>query len=118
MNKILYNELKKVTATNITFDENTKELFIPKTLMISNKSLHKDQAYKIKLEPFVTNPYQGSTLASNWNSGIIPKHDEYLVEIIDKMANMIKVNGVAVEDNTDTFFGWLPDDSFTVISKE
>lgn len=118
MNKLLYKELQKVRATDIKFDENTTELFIPKTLIISNAALNKGVVYRIKLEPFITNPYQSSTLASNWNNGVIPKYDEYIVEIVDKMANMIKVNGVAAANTAEQFFGWLPDNGFTVIGKE
>ena len=118
MNKLIKEQLLKVTATKIEFNDDTTELFIPKTLVISNASLKKGMVYRIKLEPFITNPNPSSTLASNWNNGIIPKYDEYYADIIDRMGVMIKVNAVAVEDNTSQFVGWLPDNGFTVISKE
>ena len=118
MNKILLNELKKVTATKLEFDDNTTSIFIPKTLKILNTSVKQGEVYKIRLEEFITNPYQSSTLASNWNNGIVPKHSEYIAEIVTKMANMIKINGVAVEDSSDSFYGWLPIEGFEILNRE
>ena len=118
MKKIIANELKKVSATKIEFDENTTSIFIPKTLKILNTSVKQGEVYRIRLEEFITNPYQSSTLASNWNNGVIPKHSEYIAEIVTKMANMIKINGVATDDYTDNFCGWLPIEGFEIINKE
>ena len=118
MNKIIAEQLRKVTATTLSFDENTKSLFIPKTLKITGASLKKGKVYRIKFEDFIVNPPQNSTLASNWNAGKIPKHKEYFAEVIDKVGNMIKFNGVAVEDQTDNFYGWIPDEGFEVLNEE
>lgn len=118
MNKILYNELKKVTSTKIDFSEDDLKIFIPRSIKILNSSLKVGSVYTIKLNDTITDPFSGSTLASNWNRGIIPKHKEYIVEILEGMANMIKVNGVATEDNQDQFIGWLPLDGFETISRE
>jgi len=118
MNKILYNELNKVTATKIDFKPGDTKIFIPRSIKILNTSLKKGEVYRIKLKSFILNPSSGSTLASNWNNGIIPKYSEYLVEILDGMANMIKVRGVAVDDETSLFIGWLPMDGFETLSKE
>ena len=30
---------------------------------------------------------------------------------------MIQINGVATEDPTDNFYGWIPIDSFEIIKK-
>ena len=118
MNSIIKDQLAKVTATELNFDEKTTSIFIPKTLKITGASLKKGAVYRVKFLESVTNPSQGSTLASNWNAGKVPKHSEYLAEVIDKLGNMIKFNGVAIEDQTDNFYGWAPIDCFEVISKE
>lgn len=118
MNSIIKKELQKVTATELEFNDKTTSIFIPRSLKILSGSLKKDTIYRIKLDSLVTNPSSNSTLASNWNNNKVPKHSEYLIEVIDKLGNMIKVNGVAVEDQSDNFFGWLPTDSFEVLSKE
>ena len=118
MNKIIAEQLRKVTATELSFDENTKSIFIPRTLKITGASLKKGHIYRVKFEDFIVNPNQSSTLASNWNAGKVPKHNEYFAEVIDKLGNMIKFNGVAVEDQTDNFYGWIPDEGFEVINEE
>ena len=118
MKKIIADELKKVSVTKIEFDDNTTSIFIPKTLKILNTSVKQGEVYRIRLEECITNPYQSSTLASNWNNGVIPKHNEYIAEIVTKMANMIKVNGVAVDDYNDHFCGWLPTEGFEILNKE
>ena len=117
MNKILLNELKKVTATEIDFDDNSTKIFIPRSLKISNRSIKIGKVYRILINKSIINS-SSSILISNWNDGNFPKYDEYIVEIISKVGNMIKVNGVSVEDNSSQFFGWLPNDSFEIISEE
>ena len=118
MTKIIKNELNRVTATKVEYSDNDTHIFIPRSIKILNSSLKVGSVYKIRLNDFITNPYDGSTLAANWNGGVIPKYKEYLVEVLDFMANMISVNGVAVENNSSQFIGWLPLDGFETISKE
>ena len=117
MNSIIKNELNKVTVTKINYKDTDTEIFIPKTIKVLNSSLKKGEYYLIKLYSSVTNPAESSVLASNWNSGEIPKHEVYIAEIIDNIGNMIKVNSVASEDITYNFYGWLPYDGFEVIKK-
>ena len=117
MKKILFNELNKVTSTKLEFNKDSTEIFIPKTIKILNSALKKGSVYTIELADFIVMPGVNSTLASNWNGGVVPKHKQYIVEIVDNMSKMIKVNGVAVEDNTDQFYGWLPSEGFEVINK-
>ena len=117
MNNIIKQQLLNVTVTNIEFNDDTTYIFIPKTIKILNSSLKKGEYYMLKLFDNVTHPSSSSTLASNWNNGIIPKYDLYTVEILDNMGKMIKVNGVANMDPTDNFYGWLPYDGFEVINK-
>lgn len=117
MNKIIKEQLKKVTATNIQFTDDTQNIFIPKTIKIINSSLKKGDVYLIHLFDSVANPSSSSTLASNWNAGKVPKNDTYIAEIINNMSKMIKVNGVSVVDDTDNFYGWLPYDGFEVLEK-
>jgi len=114
MNNIIYNQLCKVKATQIEFDRNTTELIIPKTIKIQNAALKVGKVYDIKLKPSITNPID-STLADNWNQGRVPKYSKYTVEIESNIGNMIKVNGVAIEDHSSQFIGYLPHDSFEVI---
>jgi len=117
MNKIILDQLNKVSVTKLTYNEGDTEIFIPKTIKVLNSSLNKGEYYIIKLFDNITNPSENSVLASNWNGGKIPKHDTYIIEVLDNIGNMIKINGVANEDPSDNFFGYIPTDGFEVIKK-
>ena len=117
MNNIILNQLNSVTTTKVSFSPDDTSIFIPKTIKILNSSLSKGEYYIIKLFNSITYPAESSTLASNWNGGYVPKHDMYTVEILNNTGNMIQINGVANEDPTDNFYGWLPQDGFEVVKK-
>lgn len=117
MNKLIKQQLENVSVTNIDFDDNSTYIFIPKTIKILNSSLKKGEYYVLKLYDSITHPAPSSTLASNWNGGVIPEYDMYIAEIIDNMGKMIKINGVANVNPKSNFYGWLPFDGFEVVSK-
>ena len=118
MNKIIKEQLSKVTSVVLDIKEDVYHYVIPKATKFINSALKQDQCYLIEIKDFILNPDENSTLASNWNAGKTPKNKFYNAEVITKMGNMIKFNCVAVEDPSDNFYGWLPVDSFTVIKKE
>ena len=121
MNKVIKDQLRQVRVLKIKFDDNTTKIIIPKTEEISNIILNVGEYYLIELEDFILNPPLNSTLSSNWNSGKVPKYKHYKVELIDKMSNMYKFNGIAFENGediyTENWFGWFPDNGFSVIKK-
>lgn len=118
MSKVIKDQLNKVRAVNIKFDDNTTKIMIPKTDKINNNILNIGDYYLIELEDFILNPPSNSTLSSNWNSGKVPKYKYYKVELIDKMSNMYKFNGIAYENGENLFaenwFGWFPENGFSV----
>ena len=120
MNKIIKDQLHKVRSVKLDFDDHTTHIDIPKTEEVIPLALVEGQVYVIELEDFILNPLQNSTLASNWNSGKIPKYKRYQVEFIQKMSNMYKFNGVALDNNqpiySENWFGWFPEEGFKVIS--
>ena len=120
MNKIIKDQLNKVRSVKLDFDDNTTHIDIPKTEEVIPLALVEGQVYVIELEDFILNPLQNSTLASNWNSGKIPKYKRYQVEFIQKMSNMYKFNGVALDNNqpiySENWFGWFPEEGFKVVS--
>lgn len=120
MNKIIKDQLSKVRSVKLNFDDHTTHIDIPKTEEVIPLALVEGQVYVIELEDFILNPLQNSTLASNWNSGKIPKYKRYQVEFIQKMSNMYKFNGVALDNNkpiySENWFGWFPEEGFKVIS--
>ena len=119
MNNRIKEQLKKVTSVDITFDDNTTEIIIPKTLKFNNLLLKKNVLYLIELFDSVINPDINSTLASNWNNGKIPKYKYYKAEVVDTISNMVKLNGIAVDKGrdlyTENWFGWIPSELFKVI---
>ena len=120
MNKIIKDQLNKVRSVKLDFDDHTTHIDIPKTEEVIPLALVEGQVYVIELEDFILNPLQNSTLASNWNSGKIPKYKRYQVEFIQKMSNMYKFNGVALDNNqpiySENWFGWFPEEGFKVVS--
>ena len=121
MNKIIKKQLEKITSCNISFDDNTTTIFIPKTTKIIQEALLKNSTYIIKLNNKALTPLQNSTLVSNWNNGKIPNHEYYKVELLDVINDMYKFNGIAVENGIDisneNWYGWFPKDYFEVIEK-
>jgi len=117
MNKLIKDQLDNVTSTKIEYDANTTHIYIPKTIKVLNTSMKVGSVYDIELFDSITSPPPSSTLASNWNNGVIPKYKLYTVEVIGSMAKMIRVNGVAMEDNSSSFYGWLPLDGFEIIKR-
>ena len=121
MNKLIKQQLQNLKSVKIEFNDNTTSIMIPKTMEVLPEALNKGDVYLIELEDFILNPLSNSTLASNWNAGKVPSHKLYKVEFLEKMNNMYKFNGIAVEDNqelyTESWFGWLPENSFTVIER-
>lgn len=121
MNKQIKDQLTKVKATTIEFNDNDEVIVIPLTTKFSNELLQFNVLYLIELKDFIIHPDENSTLASNWNFGKVPKYKYYKVEMVDKINNMVKVNGIAFEGDKDLFtenwYGWLPLDGFTVLKQ-
>jgi len=122
MNKIIKDQLNNVRNVKLNFSDDTKTIVIKKVNELSTNSLDIGHVYLIELSDFILNPSSSSTLAANWNKGIIPKHKIYKMEVLDKINNMIKFNGIAIEDGKELFseswFGWLPEDKIKVLSKD
>jgi hypothetical protein len=65
MNKVIKDQLSKVRSVKLDYDNNTTELYIPKTVEVIPTALNQGDVYIIKLEDFILNPLANSTLASN-----------------------------------------------------
>ena len=121
MNKVIKDQLSKVKSTELKYDDDTTEIIIPKVTRVTSSLLSVGNMYLIKVNDNVLHPSSNSTLASNWNAGKVPKYSMYQAELIDKMNNMYKFNGVAIENDepiySEGWFGWFPDNGFEVIKK-
>jgi len=120
MNKVIKDQLSKVRSVKLDYDNNTTELYIPKTVEVIPTALNQGDVYIIELEDFILNPLANSTLASNWNAGKVPKYKQYKVEFLEKIGTMYKFNGIALNNGqeiyTENWYGWFPENSFKVIS--
>lgn len=112
MNKIIFNELKKVTSVNLDFNEDTTKLYIPRTTVIIPKV---GKTYKIALDESLLRPSSNSSFAANWNNGKVPMHREYIAEVSKIMTGYALINGVATNDFADNWFGWIPMNLMTVV---
>lgn len=116
LSNVIVDQLSKITSVELNYDDNTKDIYIPKTVKYIGKALKKGQVYEIELSDAMLDPSDNTTLVSNWNAGRVPKHKVYVIEILDNMSKMIKVNGVAKEDPTEQFYGWIPYEYFKVLA--
>ena len=121
MNKLIRKQLEAVRSTRLEFSNDTTNLYIPKITNIGASSLDVGSVYLIELSDDLLGPQVNSTLASNWNNGNIPRYKYYKVELLDKMNNMYKFNGIAYDHGVDLYnenwYGWFPESKFKIIEK-
>ena len=117
MNQLIKKQLKSIKSTNIEFDDNTTHISIPKTTEVLTQALETGQVYLIEVADNIINPPAGSTLASNWNQGRSPKSKRYIAELETIAAKMYKWNGVAQDNPTEAWYGWIPSEGFSIIEK-
>ena len=120
MNKLIKAQLQKVSVANIgEFDDNSKEIFIPK---YTQDRYEVGKYYLIMLDDTLLNNYNNPILVSNWNNNTYPKSKYMKVEVIKMMGKMICVNGIGYDINTKsnlcyTWSGWLPTASIKQVDK-
>lgn len=122
MNKIIKQQLEEVKSVKLSYNDTTTEIFIPRTTQIIPEALIVGNVYIIELNEFVLQPSSNSMLASNWNSGKIPKYKIYKVELLEIINNMYKFNGIALDENynelySENWYGWFPKEYFKVLEK-
>ena len=120
MNKIIKEQLKRITKAKVEFDDSTTHILIKKDVKISPEI---GKSYLIHLHNSITHPNETSVLACNWNHNIVPKSDYYVCTIIQKMGNMIKINGqsfnnISYSFNEDVFNGWLPLNEIDILERK
>lgn len=120
MNKKIKDELKKCSIANIpNFTDDTTELIIKKYVKLE---LEVGKCYIIELKDFILNPASNSTLAINWNNGLIPTCKYYKCEVSTKLANMFKITGLEYDyinkkDLDKIWIGWLPSDGIKILER-
>jgi len=116
MNKFILEQLNKTSIIMPPYDNNTTELFIPKSggtiqqsgaLMVGDKKV-------IFIEDYIINEPENFTLSTNWNNGTKPPENRLAVQVLQINGKMIKVISRGV--NTQIIWeGWLPQKAIKVI---
>lgn len=123
MNNLIQEQLKKCKVANIPyFDDSTVKLTIPKgsALTITVNELHK--CYLLQLADWIIHPSPDSTLACNWNGGVVPKSQFYQAEISQVLSKMIRITGCGFDPETNTstgdiWEGWVPQEGIKIIKE-
>ena len=81
-----------------------------------------NSVYELKLNKVLLNKETSEMLIANWNGGNFPKHQYIKAQVINKLANMIFVCGVYLDDDkkepiNEFFNGWLPDDQVEIMKE-
>ena len=115
MDKLIEKELEKL---NIPINSVEGTIFIPK---VNEIKLEEDSFYFIKVLPPALNPPTNSLIVCNWNGGIIPTSEYYQCMLIQKVGDMIKVNGMSCDENKNitnkVFNGWFKLSEIEVLEK-
>lgn len=117
MNKLIKKELNKLKVAKLgAYDEKTHSFFIPKHVELK---LLENHSYILKLDDSLL---EDSTLADNWNKGTKPPSKYIKAEINQIMANMIKINAIGYNYDTNTdlnkfWTGWIIKDRFEIIKE-
>lgn len=109
MNKLIKQQLEKTQLVDLShFDPNTNTYHIPQR---KTMKLEEDDYYILKLKPEFLND---TVIRDNWNRGFTPPFLQYKVEIEKVMGRMVKISGVATDDqgnDLDSFWtGWISTD--------
>lgn len=120
-NSVIKEQLNKVREADLSnFDESTNTYFIPKKINIPIKE---NNFYLIELNDcLLTNSPSLEGLINNWNQGNIPNSKYYNAEVIIKINNMIKINGLEFNPElnrigTKVWNGWLPIEEIKIIKQ-
>jgi hypothetical protein len=120
MNKLIKNELNKVSVADLSnYNKSKGEFLIPRIRKIR---LEENSYYIIKLDSMLLNASEMSVLSSNWNHGTFPPHTYLKVDVSKVLGKMVKVNSIAYdfENNKDlnsSWSGWLPIEQVEVLEK-
>lgn len=114
MNPIIKRELANCRVAEIpNFEEDTVDLFIPKSTGNRASIYQVHKCYLVELEDYILNPPPDFTLSSNWNKGTIPPSKYMKVEIAQVMGKMIRIVGCGYDiitrtDMNTVWEGWVP----------
>lgn len=123
MNDVVKRELEKVRAPLPDYNDDTSVIKIPKHTNIIEDPYVKGLCCILQLAPYILKEPPNFSLSSNWNKGIVPVSEFLKIEIVDVYGNMIKVDGIGFEyetqtDKQDSYLGlWLPKEGTHIVAK-
>jgi hypothetical protein len=120
MNKLIRNELNKVTTADLSnYNKDKGEFLIPR---IKQFRLEENSYYIIKLDNSLLDENKTSTLSANWNQGTLPPSKYLKIDVSKIMGKMVRVNSIAYDydNNKDLnipWSGWLPITQIEILEK-
>ena len=123
MNPLIKKQLENCKVANIPdFDDNTTHITISKGSVVNVSQYQIGKYYLVELADYVVNPPDGSTLASNWNKGSVPRYKYYKCEITKLVGKMICILGcgydaVNYKDTNDLWEGWIPQEGIKILQE-
>ena len=122
MNSIIKQQLQKCVIAKIPeFDDQTTDLIIPKQQTQGSAGLKLEHYYQISLAQCLTQPPPGSSLAVNWNKGVVPGSTVMRVYPVQKLGEMVRVEGYGYDTETGQIISsqyypelWLPIKDITI----
>ena len=121
-NNIIEQQLKKVSIADISVCEEKDDCYVYTIKKHVDEVLEVDNYYlvRVNLEKLRSDDY---AYLVNWNKvNVIPEHEYMKVDVMKKMANMIQVNGIYYDNDSQknldkSWSGWLPHDVIKIINK-
>ena len=120
MRELTYRQLQKcVNIDTSKIDKDSTKIILSRK---TDVPILEGKCYIIQLDESLLNMSQSDILVCNWNAGSVPGNNSYKCEVTKRMANMIKINGLAynLEQDLDLnrmWTGWLPVDKVKVIKE-
>lgn len=102
------------------FEDSATHICIKRVSHLFADDMQPGHIYTIKVKQAAK---MNKTLAANWNGGAYPKYDYYKVERVGVVGDMIKLNGIAYDEDKDVniyseaFYGYLPADGFEILEE-
>lgn len=115
MNKILKEQLKKLTTAHFEVDGKTEKDF-PESfseVLFFKKSKIDANMLKVIFEDYIIDPFPGFDFHSKWNNNIKPYSKIMYGKIVDETKGMYKFE-LHSESSDKIWIGWCPKKSCTI----
>lgn len=92
MNKFIKEQLNKTKILLPKFDDNTTNIFIPKSNnIVSSSDLLLGHCYLLYLEDYIVHEPAGFSLSANWNNGTTPNENKVKAKVMQDMGKMVRL---------------------------